>query len=114
MPGNTYDLSFGDITLQVSPEMLTGTAESISRKIDNLSNAFSEINQKINGMRNYWEGCVADEKVNNYNKQGDNISNMIKNLKSYVDELKAISSNYARTESTITSATNELPSNILE
>ena len=49
-----------------------------------------------------------------YNKQNDNINNMIKNLKTYVDELKTISSNYAQTESAIVTATNELPSNILE
>jgi len=65
-------------------------------------------------MRGYWEGYVSEDKVESYNKQNDNINNMIKNLKTYVDELKTISSNYAQTESAIVTATNELPSNILE
>ena len=57
---------------------------------------------------------LSMDKVESYNKQNDNINNMIKNLKTYVDELKTISSNYAQTESAIVTATNELPSNILE
>ena len=114
MANNTFTSSFGDITLEVSPEQLNSTAENISNKINNVNNLFADISKKINGMRGYWEGYVSEDKVESYNKQNDNINNMIKNLKTYVDELKTISSNYAQTESAIVTATNELPSNILD
>lgn len=36
MANNTFTSSFGDITLEVSPEQLNSTAENISNKINNV------------------------------------------------------------------------------
>ncbi len=46
MANNTFTSSFGDITLEVSPEQLNSTAENISNKINNVNNLFADISKK--------------------------------------------------------------------
>lgn len=103
----------GTISIEVAPEQLYDTADTILREISTIRTQFENISQCIKNTSSYWEGQVSDRRRKQYEGKSTDIENMISNLNNYVVELKTIASNYVETENKATETANELPTNVL-
>lgn len=106
--------SFGSINLTVTPERMYQAASNIESKIEESKKLFKEMLDTVNQTSSYWEGNVATQDRNNFQKENENFNSLVSNLGNYVSELRTITAIYETTESQNTMVSESLPTDILE
>lgn len=114
MAGYSYDTSLGGVTLKVSTELMQSTAQDILTKSNNVKDQFDNMVEIIQRTSSYWRGETANKERESLKSQSDNVTEMVENLRAFVEELKLMGQNYEKAEKTSTDSANELPTNILE
>lgn len=113
MSNKSLDASFGNVELTVTPEKMFAAADSISKRINTMNQAFEKMIDLVKNTSSYWEGDASDQGRGLFENENDNFINLVSNLNNYVSELKALTSIYVTTEETLTEYAQTLPDNIL-
>ncbi len=113
MSMNELKTAFGTVEIKVSPQIMNQTADSINKKITQLKERFSLLEEKIFRTKEYWEGATAENTRNLFVNEKQNFEAILNNISTYSEELYIITKNYESTETAVANASNELPSDIL-
>ena len=102
-----------DGILKVTPEVLQNTASEFQTMNGQVKNTTGEMVNKINGLRNTWQGAASDAfiaKVNGLQQDMDKIYSMINE---HVTDLNDMAQTYINAENTNESAGSGLQAGIL-
>lgn len=103
----------GSVTLEVTPEELYKTSDSVIKEINDVQRSFERVYELVDGTNGYWNGKVSSYERKVLKDKKTEIDTIINNFSNYVEELNQIASNYIETEEVITESSQELPTNIL-
>jgi WXG100 family type VII secretion target len=109
----TQTLSFGNVTLKVTPESLLTTSDAVSKRINSMSKYFDHIYSVVNQSESYWVGDAGDLHRKLFQDMKPGADEIFLRLKEHVRELQEMARVYTDTEKSITAALEELPTDVI-
>ena len=92
---------WGDVALRVAPETLRRQAFEVDRRIDALNARFQELDGIMKRSRSYWVGASGTLYRDDYDREREQIRQMLTRLRRFPRELLEISGNYVKTDETL-------------
>ncbi|BCN29977.1 WXG100 family type VII secretion target [Anaeromicropila herbilytica] len=109
----TQDLSFGSVTLKVTPEVLHSKAEIVNTKISSMSKEFDKMCSLIAKSNSYWVGKAGEVHRNTFTEKKPDIEDIIKRLNEHVTELHQMATVYTSAETAAKEVAEALPNDII-
>lgn len=106
-------MTSGNITLQVAPNVLIDTAQSVRSLAHMLQQDFQIIMQLAAKTQSYWLGDAGNKKREEFLEQQDNVSDILTRFDKYPQDLLEMANLYAAAESKILNQNTALPSDFL-
>lgn len=109
----TQNLSFGSVTLTVTPEVLHSKAEEVSGRITAMTNEFNDMNTNVKKSLSYWIGEAGDLHRKIYLEKQPDIETIFNRLQEHVNELHQMAQVYTDVEKTIKAEVETLLSDVI-
>jgi WXG100 family type VII secretion target len=109
----TQELSFGSVTLKVTPEVLHTKAEVVNTKVSSMTKEFGKMNTLIARSNSYWVGKAGEVHRKTYQEKQPDIEEIFKRLSEHVTELHQMATVYMNAEKTIKEVAEALPNDII-
>lgn len=109
----TQALSFGSVTLKVTPEVLHTKAETVSTKVSSMSTEFERMNSIVTKSSSYWVGSAGELHRNVYLEKQPDIEDIFKRLQEHVKELHEMAAVYINVENTVKEIAEALPIDVI-
>jgi len=84
--------------LKVNEQQLKIKAESLQKKIEDISALYKKLDEEINHTKKYWQGDAADCHKEIYESWKDEVQDSLKVIKEYPEYLLKIAGNYEKNE----------------
>ena len=101
-------------TLKVTPDKLKTTASDFKSQSTKTRTLTQNMISLVNGMSSIWQGEAQQQYVNKFKSLDGDMAQMVLLINEHVDDLNAMADNYAKTETTNTSAAQALPVDYIE
>lgn len=109
----TQTLSFGSVTLKVTPEVLHSKAELVNTKVSTMTKEFDKMSSLISRSNSYWVGKAGEVHRKTYLEKQPDIEDIFKRLNEHVRELHQMATVYIETEKATTEVAEALPNDII-
>lgn len=86
------------ITLKVNTDQLLSNANNVEEKIRKMERVFSDMEQKINAVRDFWEGDGASACMAAYGEKKEVVDTALRRFHENVMNLREIAGVYEQTE----------------
>lgn len=106
-------LNIGQVTLKVTPEVLTEKSSEVAQKVASMRAHFEELKEVVNKTSAYWLGEAGDMHRNMYKELEGDVEEILKRLGEHPVDLVTIAQRYSDVELKIQQEIQELPSDIL-
>lgn len=113
MNEKSYKTSFGNVTIKVSTDLMQSTANEILKKAEDVNNQFNNMIEIVQNTSLYWKGQTADNERKSLKMQSDNVADIVKELRSFVEKLQLMGQIYEKSEESSVNSANQLPTNII-
>lgn len=104
----------GDVQIKVSTDVLKGKSSNVLSNIKAMKVNLDEIAETISKTKSYWIGEAGDLHRELYNKQKDNVDEILSRLKEHPSDLLLIAGVYEDVEKQVTEISNELSGDVIE
>ncbi len=104
---------YGEVQVKVTTEELVNKADDVTNKIKKFKTSFEEIKKLMEGTSAYWIGEAGDLHRELYNKQVDDVDEMIKRLEEHPKDLCEIAGVYVSTETANNDIANQLSGDVI-
>ena len=108
------DLNSGNTTIRVTPEQLRAIASEAAGSISELERILQSVKMKVDVTKRYWIGEGGDVCRAQYEKQQEEVSEIIKRLKTQPKTLLTIAGVYKEKEDLAVSISAPLPDNLID
>lgn len=102
------------IKLKVSPDSLKSKAQEIDGQINRVESYWNQISQLIKNSKSYWVGDASDEHQKYRNDVEDDVTQVIKRLREHPKDLLKMADVYEKTESELVKQTSSLPDDVIQ
>ena len=99
--------------LLVTPDMLLAKAEAVLAMINAMQKNFEELEAKINGTANYWQGEASEVHREKYQNKKADIEEAFKRLLSDTENLRKMAAVYTATENAAIDISTDLPGDVI-
>lgn len=113
MSANTYNTSFGEIELTVTPDKMYAAADLLEKTTANVRRELEQLQQTAQLTSSYWKGSCAEKERGRFKAEDENFYHLIENLKNYALELKIITGLYVAGEQGAVTTAKSLEANVL-
>ena len=101
-------------TLKVDSQVLKNTADSFKKQSDSIRTLTTQMIDEVTSMNGAWESDAQQAYCQTFKSLDGDMAQMILMINEHVDDLNAMADNYAKTETTNTSAAQALPVDYIE
>lgn len=98
-----------NVIIRVETDKLISVSGDVEQKIKQLEQAFSNMEQKINASKGFWEGDGASAFMAQYRSKRDAIDTALSRFRENVTDLRQIAGVYAQVEKSTLEMANVLP-----
>lgn len=106
---NTYE----NFTIKVDPADLQAAAETLSQKISQMKNIFSNMISKVDSTANYWQGDASDIYRSTFKEEQPEFDEAFSRMSEHVTDLYNIAGIYTGVEKDATALSGELSSDVI-
>ncbi|MBP5280934.1 MAG: WXG100 family type VII secretion target [Lachnospiraceae bacterium] len=99
--------------LLVTPEVLLAKADTVLGKIRSMQTSFQELEAKVTGTANYWQGEASDAHREKYNAKKEEIELIFTQLIGDTENLRTIAAQYTTTENANVEISADLPGDVI-
>ena len=101
-------------TIKVTTEILSAKANDAAERINILERCLEDIRSTVENTKGYWIGEAGEKCRQQYEKQQDMVSEVLKRLKKQPQTLLSIAGVYSNTENTAREVSMILPGDALD
>lgn len=103
----------GSIRLRVTPSQLQNQAQEVTKQIQTMENAFTELEQLIEKTSFYWIGEAGDLHRRKYQEGKETINEMLRRWKEHPNDLMQMAGVYSETEQKLEELASVLPDDVI-
>ncbi len=100
----------GNVTIEVTPEVLAQKASEVNGSISSVEKRLGELKNLVEHTKYYWVGIAGDHHRQIYSSQEEDIHLILQRLKEHPTDLQQIAGIYDKTESNIGDQNGAIPS----
>lgn len=104
----------GAITVVVTPEVLSDTAQKVQRIVGTLRQGFGDVQKTIEKTKYYWIGRAGDQKRAEFASQKAEIEEILTRFAKYPSDLLEMADIYTTAEKTVSNKNEALATNFLD
>lgn len=108
------NLSFGSVTLKVTPEELDRKSEEVTKQLSTMKKKFATMRSKVKNTKSYWVGSAGDMHRKVYEEKQPDIDEIFSRLEEHARELHEMAAVYTQAESKAKALTEQLPMDVIE
>jgi WXG100 family type VII secretion target len=118
MLGTSAFWNFSDIfgllnVLKVTPEELVAKADIVLTKINSMKKDLEELEARINGTANYWQGETAEAHRAKYSTKKEEVEEGLRLLIADTENLRKMAAVYTATENEAVNISTDLPGDVI-
>lgn len=102
-----------DVSLKVTPEILTAKSTEVANKVNAMKNHFEDLKGFVDKTKSYWLGEAGDKHRKMYEDLLVDIEEILKRLSEHPVELVEIAQRYADVELKIQQEISALPGDVI-
>lgn len=107
-------LNSTNASIRVTPEQLIALSGDAQGRISEMERLLETIKRKVDGTKNYWIGDAGNTCRRQYEKQQDEVSEIVKRLKAQPKTLLTIANVYVETERQTVGISAPLPGDVID
>ena len=99
--------------LKVTPEELVAKADVVLSKINNMKKDLEELEAKVNGTANYWQGETSEAHRRKYQIKKEEVEEGLRLLIADTENLRKMAAVYTATENEAVNVSTDLPGDVI-
>lgn len=101
------------MVIKVSTEQMESAASTVEAKLNEMRNAFSDLEQTMKNTTSYWQGDGAEHYRSVQQKSKDGIDQALRRMTEEVTDLRKMAGIYKEAESKVTTQAASLPNDVI-